>query len=62
MIMKLSVPAGRKNIRRRRVYIPEMRENEEGKVRRDLCINKVNAELVDSRRNTKYNIIPTICS
>ncbi|KAF0152378.1 MAG: hypothetical protein FD188_3407 [Ignavibacteria bacterium] len=46
------MPAGRKKIRKRRVYIPKMRENEERKVRRDLCLNKPNAELVDSRRNT----------
>ena len=36
MKMSLSVPAGRKNIRKRRVYIPKMRENEERKTRREL--------------------------
>ena len=30
------MPAGRKNIRKSRTYIPEMRENEERNIRREL--------------------------
>ena len=33
MIFDLSVPAGRKNARKSRAYIPNMRENEERKIR-----------------------------
>ena len=36
IVMIMFMPAGRKNIRKSITYIPEMRENEERNIRREL--------------------------